>query len=177
MTEKYIKLLENQISKIDSDEFDLEAWKSGTIVLLARVFGDASTKVTEIEKIKFDFGSWSLRDASGSRDQMDSCKKRCKGILEACISELEILGIESTDFEKIPAKALNSKISDALTNAIEQELSISQYRNLLKIIVTKSSKDEKKMMLFTALMGFDQELASKIVSNIMTDTLLAKIFS
>jgi len=177
MTKKYIKLLENQISKIDSSDFDLEAWKSGTIVLLSRVFGDASTKVTEIEKIKFDFGSWSLRDSSGSMDQMDSCKRRGKGILEACISELEILGIESIDFEKIPSKALNSKIADALTSAVEQELSISQYRGLLKIIGTKSSKEEKKKMLFTALMGYDQELASKIVANIMTDTLLAKIFS
>jgi len=176
ITEKYIQLFEKQISKIDDADFDLEAWKSGTVVLLARVFGDASTKISEIEKIRFDFGSWSLRDSSGSRDQMDSCKKRGKGILEACITELQILGIENTNIDDISPKLLQSKLSDSIKNAIEEELKISQYRSLLKIINTQSSPVDKKRMLFTALMGYDQEIASKIVANIMTDPLVKKIF-
>ena len=92
MTDKYIELLRIQMAKLEEADFDLEAWKSGSIVLLSRIFGDSSSKLTQLEKIKFDFSSWSLRDSTGSRDQMESCKKRCKGILEASTIELEVLG-------------------------------------------------------------------------------------
>ena len=94
MTDKYIELLRIQMAKLEEADFDLEAWKSGSIVLLSRIFGDSSSKLNQLEKIKFDFGSWSLRDSTGSKDQMESCKKRCRGILEASIIELEVLGVE-----------------------------------------------------------------------------------
>jgi len=172
ITDKYVEVFRIRISILEEDEFDLEAWKSGTIVLLARVFGPGSSKISQIEKIKFDFGSWSLRDASGSKDQMVSCKKRCKGVLEACITELEVLGVEDDSAE---TKEFSSTFQ-LLKESIEEELKISQYKQLLKIIKTKSSREEKQKMLFSTLMGFDPEIASKIVANIMTDTSLSKSF-
>lgn len=170
MVDKYIALLQKQIDRLDEDDFDLEAWKSGAIVLLSRVFGDASSKIVQIEKIKFDFGSWSLRDSSGSRDQMESCKKRCRGILEASITELEVLGSEEEAQVALTKKGAEALVIDAL----EQELKISQLKQLVKILRTKSSRDEKERMLFTVLMGFDPEIASKIVARIMTDPALGK---
>lgn len=170
-TIKFVKIFKIQISNLDSDDFDLEAWKSGSIVLLSRVFGDASSKIEQIDKIKFDFGSWSLRDSSGSHDQMESCKKRCKGIMEACITELEVLGIDQE-----PTDVTSSSAIKALQLAIEEELKISQYKQLLSILKTKSSREEKQKMLFNTLMGFDLEISSKIVANIMTDSKLSKHF-
>lgn len=171
--DKYVEVFRVQISKLEEDGFDLEAWKSGTIVLLARVFGADSSKISQVEKIKFDYGSWSLRDSSGSVDQMEACKKRCNGILEACITELEVLGVEEEFKEE---KVSNSGIIQALKSCIEEELKMSQYKKLLKVIKTKSSREEKQIMLFNSLMGYDPEIASKIVANILTEPSLSRSF-
>ncbi len=169
MIDKYIEVLKKQIAKLSDDDFDLEAWKSATNVLLGRIFGDATTKIGQIDKIKFDFGSWSLRDASGSSDQMQSCKKRGRGVLEACITELEILGLE----EKEP---LETSDNDALRNAVEQELKISEYRSLIKIVKNKSSREEKRTMLIRALQSLDTLVTPGIVANILTEPAFRKVF-
>ena len=170
MIDKYIQVLEGQLAKLEKEDFDLEAWKSGTIVLLARIFGDASTKISEIEKIKFDFSSWSLRDASGSVDQLDACKTRCRGVVEACITELQILGAEEENQGELDK-------NDALVNAIGEELNMSDYRKLVKIVKSKSGKGEKKDLLVTELMEFDTRVAPSIVANILTDPAFAKSLS
>jgi hypothetical protein len=40
MIEKQIELIKRQISKLDEKDFDLDAWKSSTTVILGRIFGD-----------------------------------------------------------------------------------------------------------------------------------------
>jgi len=47
MAEKYVKLLRSQVKKLDVDDFDLEAWKSSTVSLLTRIFGEDDGKVKE----------------------------------------------------------------------------------------------------------------------------------
>ena len=49
MEEKYIQLFTRQIEKLDTEDFDLEAWKSSTIVLLKKVFGAQDPKIEQIE--------------------------------------------------------------------------------------------------------------------------------
>ena len=169
MIDKYIELLKHQIEKLNDEPFDLEAWKRATNVLLGRIFGDASTKVSEIEKIRFDYGSWSLRDASGSSDQMDSCKNQGKVVLEACIAELEIVGLEEED------KGSGSEDS-ALIECIEEELKMSEYRELLKILKTKSSVEDKKQMLVHKLQSFETGVPPKIVANILLHPAFKKTF-
>jgi len=41
MEEKKIKLLQNQITKLNDNDFDLDAWKSSTVIILRRnqIFG------------------------------------------------------------------------------------------------------------------------------------------
>jgi hypothetical protein len=169
MVEKYIELIRHQIEKLNEDPFDLEAWKKATTVLLARIFGDASTKISEIEKIRFDYGSWSLRDASGSSDQMDSCKNQGKVVLEACIAELEIVGLEEEVQE-------DSTADSAVIECIEQELKMSEYKELIKILKTKSSGDDKKQMLVHKLQSFDTDTPPRIVANILTHPAFKKYF-
>ena len=169
MVEKYIELLRHQIDKLQEEPFDLDAWKRATIVLLGRIFGDASTKISEIEKIRFDYGSWSLRDASGSSDQMDSCKNQGKVILEACIAELEIIGVEE-ETEEINGDS-------ALLECIEEELKVSEYKELKKIIKTKSSQEDKKQMLVHKLQSFDTDVPPRIIANILTHPAFKKYFN
>jgi hypothetical protein len=169
MIEKYVKILNHQIEKLGVEPFDLEAWKRATIILVARIFGDATTKINEIEKIKFDYGSWSLRDASGSKDQMDSCINQAKVILEACIAELEILGLEENKNGK-------GKEDSAIIESIEEELKMSEYKELIKILKTKSNRDDKIKMLVHKLQSFDTLVCPKIISNLMTHPTFSKIF-
>ena len=169
MVEKYIELLNHQIEKLQEEPFDLDAWKRATVILLGRIFGDASTKISEIEKITFDYGSWSLRDASGSADQMDSCKNQGKVILEACIAELEIIGVEEDTDDG------NDKDS-AILECIEEELKMSEYRELIKIVKTKSSIEDKKQMLVHKLQSFDTDVPPRIVANILTHPAFKKYF-
>ena len=169
MIDKYVEVLKKQIEKLSDDDFDLDAWKSGTIVLLGRIFGDATAKIGEIEKIKFDFGSWSLRDASGSRDQMQSCKRRGRGVLEACITELEMLGLEENE-------PVETSDNAALRNVVEQELKISEYRSLIKIVKNKSNRAEKRSMLIRALQNLDTLVAPGIVANMLTEPAFKNVF-
>ena len=94
------------------------------------------------------------------------------GVLEACITELDVLGVE----EEFTGEVSNSKLFQALRESIEEELKMSQYKKLLKVIKTKSSREEKQKMLFNSLMGYDPEIASKIIANILTQPSLSKSF-
>ena len=170
MVKKYIELLKHQIEQLSDDSFDLEAWKRATIIMLARIFGDASTKISEIEKIRFDYGSWSLRDASGSSDLMDSCRNQGRVILEACIAELEIIGIEED------GESTGSKQDSAIIESIEEELKMSEYKELIKILKTKSNREDKKQMLVRKLQSFDNLTCPNIIANLMTHPSLKKLF-
>ena len=169
MIDKYIEVLKKQISKLDNDDFDLEAWKAATIVLLGRIFGDASTKISEIEKIKFDFSSWSLRDSSSSHDQMESCKKRGRGVVEACITELEIFGLEESE-------TMGRDENSALRRAVKQELKVSEFEKLIKILKNKSSREAKKKMLIPELQNLDNLVTPGIIANILTEPAFKKVF-
>ncbi len=89
MAKKEISILKKQIERLEVKDFDLEAWKKFTIVMLARIFGNTSEKIRQIESIEYEYSSWSLRDTSGSSEYLESCKKLGRKILEASIEELE----------------------------------------------------------------------------------------
>ena len=72
---KSIEVLETQIEKLDAKEFDLNAWKNFTILLLERIFGRESKKIEAIDKIKYDQSSWVLRDETGYTNSMEACRK------------------------------------------------------------------------------------------------------
>ncbi|OQX72447.1 MAG: hypothetical protein B6D64_15150, partial [Bacteroidetes bacterium 4484_276] len=93
MKQKQIELLQQQIDKLDSKDFDLEAWKNYTIVLLARLFGEDNQKIKQIEKLDYEYNSWSLRDTSGFTSYLQTCKELGRKILEASIIEIENFGI------------------------------------------------------------------------------------
>jgi hypothetical protein len=100
-------------------------------------------------------------------DQLESCTIRGKGIVEACMTELEILGAEEENQLELNAE-------DALAHAIGEELNMSDYRKLLKIVKSKSGKGEKKKLLVKELMELDTRVAPSIVANILTDPAFSK---
>ncbi len=160
---KEIKLLEEQIGKLESKNFDLEAWKQYTIVLLARIFGDNNQKVRQIEKIEYDYSSWSLRDTSGSSAYLETCKKLGKEILQASIDELKSFGLP--DLNESQENYITVEI---LVESLEDELKVSQFRVLKKLINSSKPREEKINTAREILKNLDKEASFNIILNILS---------
>ena len=55
---KEIELLQAQIEKLNKKDFDLDAWKQYTVVLLSRIFGEHNPKIHQVEKIEYLQKAW-----------------------------------------------------------------------------------------------------------------------
>ncbi|MBN3036629.1 MAG: hypothetical protein JW861_13665 [Bacteroidales bacterium] len=134
---KEAEILQEQIRKLDRKDFDLEAWKEYTIVILGRIFGENNQKIRQIEKLQYDYSSWALRDTTGNTSYLDSCKKLGREILNAAIDELNILGPPRKGDEFASAVP-----AEVITTGLEEELKVSQYREIAAIINKGGDPDE-----------------------------------
>jgi len=134
MPEKEILLLKNQIDKLEEKKFDLDAWKNYTIILVERIFGEGNSRVKMIRDLHYDYSSWNLRDATGIGKSFDPVKMQAREILQAIISELEVLGSPASKVEK----PLALKI-------IEEELTGKQMRELDSILLSEQESKEEKI--------------------------------
>lgn len=118
MKEKLIKLLQNQIAKLDEEDFDLEAWKSSTISVLARVFDRNDPRIHEIDQLRIDYSSWMLRDSNSQYKPIEHNKRKGKEILRTAIEEIEVFGLGNKEtllrhyFNDKQIKILSSEASD-----------------------------------------------------------------
>ena len=94
MKENYIKLIAKRIEHLDGPEFDLEAWKGGTVSVIERIFGEGDPRIKKIADLKIDYSSWALRDATSTYNPTETCKKKGKEILSTLIEEIDLLGLE-----------------------------------------------------------------------------------
>ena len=92
MKAQYIKLLKKQIEKLENEDFDLEAWKTSSIAVLHRIFGEADPRANQIEQLKIDYSSWMLRDSNSKYKPIETAKRKGKEILNTAIEEIEIFG-------------------------------------------------------------------------------------
>lgn len=157
MADKEVSILKEQIEKLETKGFDLEAWKIYTINILERIFGTSSHKIDQLKELKYDFSSWSLRDTSGSAG---SIKKKARVILESSINELEQFGLP----EK---KATEEKDHSAsLLSVFEDELKGSQFKRL-KDILKLGDQKEKKEQLSELFHELDNDERESLLINIM----------
>jgi hypothetical protein len=128
MTDKKIELIKKQLENLDRKDFNLEAWKTSTKLVLERIFGGSSPKIREIDKIHYDLSSWTMRDTMGTSSTMDTCKRTARAILETSILELETLGEEEAESGegRMPVSVV--------INALEQEMTIAQLRELKEMV-------------------------------------------
>ena len=159
--EKSIEVLEEQIRKLDAKEFDLNAWKNFTTLLLERIFGRQSKKIEAIQKIKYDQGSWVLRDETGYTNSMEACKKLGREVMEEAIMELEAFGP--------PEDSGMSFSIDVIVTALEDELTGTQIREVKKILSDDSSQGNKKKLLITKLKSYGADSGFSILAGILAD--------
>lgn len=177
LIKKEIDLLRQQINKLNAADFELEAWKTYTIILLERIFGSGSQKIKQIQNINYDYSSWSLRDTSGRGSNIDTCKKMGWEILTASIQELENFGLPNTaqPMEQI-APSNNTLEIGRLIGYFEDELKVSQLKELKAILQSGNNTEDKKSRLVGKLKEYGVNTAPDILSNIMLNEYVTKAF-
>lgn len=170
MPQQEIQLLKTQIEKLKAKDFDLDAWKKYTIIILARIFGDNSQKIKQIESIEYDYSSWSLRDTTGSNTYLDSCKKLGREILQASVDELESLGLPKS-------KEVKDEFFQVITNALQDELKGSQVKEIGQILGSGDSPEKKRVKILEKLKEYGSEISHDILSNILTSLPMIKKYT
>ncbi|MFW6290008.1 MAG: hypothetical protein ACOC0R_03485 [Mariniphaga sp.] len=157
MAEKEIALLKQQIERLDDKRFDLSAWKNRTILFLERIFGNNSPKLKMISELHYDYSSWSLRDtaAGGSAKDKDPVRIQAKDILEATITELEMLGLPKEKEEQYKLKEL-----------LEDELTGRQMKEI--VLILHSDKTNKAEEIKNILESLPGEKLAAIMANLLT---------
>jgi hypothetical protein len=169
MPEKEIQLLRVQIDKLAAKGFDLDAWKKATIIILARIFGENTLKIKQIESIEYDYSSWSLRDTTGSNNYLDSCKKLGREILQASVDELETLGLPK-------AEETSDEFYHVITSALQDELKGSQVKEINQILASGESPEVKREKILEKLKEYGSDISHDILSNILTSLPMIKKF-
>ena len=163
MVKKEIKLLEQQIEKLNTPDFDFEAWKKYSILILSRIFGSNDEKIIQLNNIDFEFTSWSLRDASGNESYEEGSKKLATEVLKAAIDELKIYGLPNIDNDKTDVATRE------LLNIILDEFKGSQVKELANILLSRDSKIEKKRRVKEIIEEIGEHASYDIIINILTN--------
>jgi hypothetical protein len=145
MNEKFLKLIDKRIDRLEDKDFDLEAWKESTITSMTRFLGEGDPAIKQIENLKIDYSSWALRDATSTYNPLETCKKKGKEVLLAVKDELE---------------AEEEVAITAVDDILKQHLSESTYKTLSKI----DSADE----IYELLKKQKKDLLAKIIKDIIT---------
>lgn len=145
------KLLKGQLKKLNSRDFDLEAWKSSTAAVLSMAFGAEDPLVLEIQKLKIDYGSWALRDAKGSYDPIETCKKVGKEVIEIALSQIDE----------------DSEVSPDVNAILENELMDKALKEIQAILKSSSSKKKKQSQLEEVLKSLDKDNLSTILARLI----------
>ncbi len=174
MIEKQIEVITKQIEKLNSPDFDLGAWKSSSILILDRIFGNDFQGIQAIEKIKHRSGGIYSGNTSSSWNNMDSCKKQGKEILQTCITELETFGSREKPQNNNSSVNINltqnqSVNINLLITALEDELTVSQMREVNDIMKSAENSKDKKAKILEKIKNFGNDVASNILANILTN--------
>lgn len=137
IAENEIDILKHQIQSLEAKKFDLEAWKASALLFVSRIFGASSEHVHQIRDLKYDYSSWSLRDTSGGTHQTDPVKTRAREILDAAITELQLLGKPS------PAGSVSN-----MMEAFQKELTGKEFEELKNILTLPDKEKQEKLRVF-----------------------------
>jgi len=154
MVEKEIELIDKQLESLKAKNFDLEAWKSHTMIFLERIFGKESSKVRMINELKYNYSSWSLRDAAGTGKDSDPVILKAREILEATKLELLQLGVPKQEEE-------NQKIWALL----EEEMTGKQIKEIK--LVLQSDEPEKMEKIANILYSLEKEGMAVVLAKLL----------
>ncbi len=127
-----IEMLVKQKEEISEKDFNLEAWKSTAATLISTIFGKDDPRILTVEKLKIDYGSWALRDASSKYDPVTTCKRIAGDLMDLCVKEL---------------KALEDGDQSFILEILGDHLTGSQMKEIKSILTDKDEKKRKSALL------------------------------
>ena len=154
MVEKEIALINKQLESLTAKNFDLEAWKSHTIIFLERIFGKESSKVRMVKELNYNYSSWSLRDAAGTTKDADPVIQKAREILEATKLELEHLGVPRQEEENLKIWSL-----------LEEEMTGKQIREIKLIL--QSDEAEKMEKIANMLFNLEKDNMAVVLAKLL----------
>ena len=155
MSEKETQLLRSQIERLNDKRFDLEAWKSQTLIFLERIFGKENSKLRMISELKYDYSSWNLRDVSGTGKTTDPVLIQARDILEAAILELEQLGPQQAE-----------EAHEKLWSLLEEELTGKQIKEIKLLLQSDEIKKAEKISKI--LENLNKENLAMIIARLLS---------
>jgi hypothetical protein len=150
-------------------------WKSSTIAILERIFGQESKKNKEIERIELRrFVSLKGPD----NYNIATVKEIGRAIIDACIAEINTLGspnqIYNGEKQGVNLTVLQSQESkqtiklDIIVNELRKELTGSQLDEIQQILDSKDKSVDKKSKTIEKLKEFGINTLSNIIAGILT---------
>lgn len=170
MVKKEVELLNNQIEKLNLKGFEFEAWKKYSLLLLTRIFGEDDLKVTQLQKIDFEFNSWSLRDASGNESYEEGSKRLAKEVLQSAIDELNIYGLPNSIVPE-------DKVAKEILSIILDEFKGSRVKEIQKILKSNDSLAEKNRKIKELIEELGENTTIDIITNILSNPSLLSIIA
>lgn len=135
MKSQYIKLLKKQITKLENEDFDLEAWKTSGIAVLHRIFGETDLRAKQIEQLKIDYSSWTLRDSNSNYKPIETAKLKGKEILNSAIEEIEIFGAPENHTMDILGQEFVKKIQSMSGNERKKHFEAMKKEKLVDLLM------------------------------------------
>jgi hypothetical protein len=113
MKEKQKAILQRHLDKLSDKDFDLDAWKSGVSATIKQIFPDNWSLSSQIENLKIENSSWTLRDSGADHNPLASAKKKGLALLESAMDELDL---SVTDPKEIFSKYLDGDAIGVILN-------------------------------------------------------------
>jgi hypothetical protein len=114
MKEKQKAILQRHLDKLSDKDFDLDAWKSGVSASIKQIFPDNWSLSSQIENLKIENSSWTLRDSGADHNPLESAKKKGLALLESAMDELEL---SVTDPKELFSKYLDEDAIGVILNS------------------------------------------------------------
>jgi hypothetical protein len=144
-----IEILKTLITDLNKKEFDLDAWKLKSEVVLKKILGPDDEKIQYLKNLRYDYSSWALRDHSGGT-QHDSVKESAKNIIETALLELSLSETDNnwsaflqnelskSDFSKLQDIRINTKNTQSDIDQFIEDMSNKSKNRILAALITNA---------------------------------------
>lgn len=156
MAEKEIKIIERQLERLAGRDFDLDAWKTQTILLLEPFLGENNPVLRRIANLHYDYSSWSLRDtvATTKSKDADPVRVQAREILEALLEQIKTMGLPPDGDRRAEMLEI---VADELTGNKRKELEA----------LLASSEPEKEQKVAALFAHLDKETLARLLSKLL----------
>ncbi|MFT4739193.1 MAG: NACalpha-BTF3-like transcription factor [Cyclobacteriaceae bacterium] len=142
MSQSKIELIKKRIETLEESDFDLDAWKYGTVAVLEQLLSLSDRRIRSIEDLKVDYDSWALRDATASYNPLISAKRKAKSVLDTICDELALSEEKTTNIQGLGEETVKVVNRNANKEEIRKALQKEKKETLIDALASILSKTD-----------------------------------